>query len=459
MNPPVSYPEAFVEMMNALPGGAEALRAMAVQPSPAAIHINPVKFNTACLPASLRKVAWNQYGFYLNHRPQFTFIPSLYDGHFYVQDPSSMILNHIVASLSEKFDRPIKYLDACAAPGGKTIDALTNLPEGSFVLANEYETSRLGALTENLQRWGLTNYAVSRNDGRLLHKTGPVFDIAAVDAPCSGEGMMRKNTTAITQWSNGLIEGCAALQRQILESVWRAIRPGGYLIYSTCTFNTIENEGNALWIKNILGGTPINLDLDKFPGVQPGINTDIPCARFLPGLVDGEGQFVCVFRKNEDVNVSTEPKFEKLRKTVRLPYSLNGNFTGIDDKQGNIYAVDSNHAMFVNHLSATTNLVIPGLHVATPKGKDYIPAHALATSRSLVNDSFHSHELSYNQAVSFLRGEAFRLSSDTPKGLILMTYNGARLGWMKNIGNRANNLLPAHVRIRSSHIPTEEPTL
>lgn len=445
----VPLKKEFVEMLASLPGHEGLADVLATTESPVSVRFNPAKPHKP-FPDALKQVPWESQGWYLDSRPRFSFDPALYDGRYYVQDASSMIVGEAIRRIVKKTDGPIRYLDACAAPGGKTTSALANLPEGSFVLANEYESSRAHALVENLERWGATNYAVSRADARSLGAIGQAFHIVAADVPCSGEGMMRKNETARTQWSTSLVRDCSVLQRQIVEALWQTLLPGGYLIYSTCTFNTAENEENAAWIQSELGGIPVNLGLDEFPGVMPGVNTDIPCVRLLPGQVQGEGQFLAVFQKPGILKHDEwHPGKTRASKSKIPDFKLDTeNLKFITDKKGDIYAVESRHAHFVERISGNTNIIIPGIHVATPKGADFMPAHALATSLALPHDAFPTVDVDTTTALSFLRGEALRLPADTPKGYVLIQSDGCRLGWVKNIGSRANNLIPTYRRLR-----------
>ena len=451
-----SLPHKFIEMLSGLPGHENVASAIMDSPSPVAVRFNPAKMKEGDIPSDAERVPWEPLGVYLRKRPQFTFHPGLYDGHFYVQDPSAMITGEALRRIIGSDSGSVTYLDACAAPGGKTTAALANLPEGSFILANEYERDRARGLVENLQRWGTGSYAVGVNDARNLDCLGEVFDIVNADVPCSGEGMMRKNETAVTQWSPALIRECAALQREIVAAVWSTLKPGGKLIYSTCTFNRIENEENAEWIRDFLGGVPLDLGLSGLPGVSSGVGTDIPCARFLPGRVKGEGQFIAVFSK---AGTGREDAFAHKRiKTVKLPDWLVGDYEGVEGRNGDLYAVEKEHLEFVWHLMRNVNIVVPGLHTSVIKGREYIPAHAMATSKRLREGAFPTAEVDYPTAISFLRGEAIKLSENTPRGIVLVETEGCRLGWAKNIGSRANNLLPAGTRIRSSHVP-EQPTL
>ena len=450
-------PEEFVRMLSSLPGHDKVAEALCNEPSPVAVRLNPEKKSVR--PEKTHDtVPWEPLGFYLPERHAFTFYPPLYGGHVYVQDPSAMITGEVIRRLVDGSTRPLKYLDACAAPGGKTTSALSNLPKGSFVLANEFESDRVGALVENVERWGIPNVVVSRSDASRLGVLGPLFDIVCADVPCSGEGMMRKNPTAVSQWSLRLIEECVALQRRIVESVWETVNPGGFLIYSTCTFNTLENERNVEWIRDFLKAEPVDLDITSYPGVIGGVATDVPCARFLPGNVRGEGQFIAVFRKKED-SVSHEQLRIPRPKPVKLPEWLTGTFSGFTDRYQNLYAVSPEYAGLVAYLDSKLRVVMPGLHVGVPKGRDLMPSPGLATSILLSPEIFPEINLGYDDAIRYLQGAALRTEFNLPKGYILVGYEGARLGWVKNVGNRANNLYPIQRRIRSQTIPDTCPSV
>ena len=249
-------------------------------------------------------VPWCKSGFYLNERPEFIFDPLLHAGAYYVQDASSMIYETVIEKLLPLLhnqnghnSNTIRMLDLCAAPGGKTTAMINALPEGSEVTANEFSAKRVGALRENLEKWGYRNVIVTNKDTSFYAQQKEDFDIVAVDAPCSGEGMMRKEDVARSQWSPQLIEQCATLQKKILCNAEKALKPGGFLIYSTCTFNRCENEDNAQFIADELGMEPIDLNLPEEWNIARGIETDLPIYRFLPHRTKGEGLFLAVFRK------------------------------------------------------------------------------------------------------------------------------------------------------------------
>lgn len=251
-------------------------------------------------------VPWCESGLYLAERPEFIFDPLLHAGAYYVQDASSMIYETVVEKLINKLESEsekkfgLKVLDLCAAPGGKTTAMINALPDSTEVIANEYSSKRIGALKENIDKWGYPYVTVTNKDSFYFAKQGECFDIVAVDAPCSGEGMMRKDDFARHQWNNKLVEQCCGLQKEILKNAVASLKPGGFLIYSTCTFNRKENEENAQFVADVLGLSPIDMEFPEKWGIQGGINTNLPVYRFMPHKTKGEGLFLAVFRKEGD---------------------------------------------------------------------------------------------------------------------------------------------------------------
>ncbi len=407
------------------------------------VRVNTLK--GCSVPADADRVPWCSTGYYLAERPQFTFDPALHQGLYYVQDASSMIAHTIARSLTAD-GTSVRWLDACAAPGGKTTAIIDALPKGSLMVANEFDFKRAAALLENVERWGSADVVVSRGDTNKFAKLPEFFDVVSVDAPCSGEGMMRKEAVAVQQWSPRLVQQCAALQREIVENVWHALRPGGVLVYSTCTFNLSEDEDNVQWIIDELGAEPVYLDLSAYDGVLPGIDTSVPCARFLPGCVRGEGLFVAVLRKHGEA-AAARVAAPKGLKTVKAPGDwLCGDYVYIadDDK---LRALPKALLPEMMRLNSVLSVIGLGLHVATVKGKDYLPTVSLARAIDINAATWPTVDVDLDTALTYLRGEA--LAIDAPRGIVLLTYGARPLGFVKNLGNRANNLLPDNRRILS----------
>ena len=204
-----------------------------------------------------------------------------------------MFLHHVMKHVVGK--EPVLMIDMCAAPGGKSTLACSLLPEGSMIVSNEPVAQRASILSENMKKWGMPNVVVTNNYPRDIRKTGITADIVLCDVPCSGEGMFRKDEATIGEWSMKNVEKCSAMQREIVSEAWQCLRQGGIMIYSTCTFNTRENEENVRWISESMDGEIIEIPTEKEWGITgsllPGF--DEPVYRFIPGRTRGEGLFMC----------------------------------------------------------------------------------------------------------------------------------------------------------------------
>jgi 16S rRNA C967 or C1407 C5-methylase (RsmB/RsmF family) len=347
------------------------------------------------------KVPWCPEGFYLEGRPQFTFDPLFHAGCYYVQEAASMFICHILRSVfgnlapHSTLHTPQTALDLCAAPGGKSTAMRSVLPEEITLVSNEPVPTRAQILLENITKWGAPNCIVTNNYPRDFRKAKARFDLILCDVPCSGEGMFRKDPATIGEWSLQNVEKCWRLQRDIVADAWECLNPGGILIYSTCTFNTKENEENVRWIIDTYDAEPIAIPTDPSWNITGSLldGFDAPVYRFIPGITKSEGLFVCVLRKR-----------------------------GEDTK------------------GSGTSVSLKGLKVL---------------EADLPQGEFPRVDLPYSEALKYLRGEALVLPADTPRGIVTVTYKGFALGPMKNIGNRANNLYPKPWRIKTTHLPTE----
>lgn len=406
-------------------------------------------------------VPWARAGFYLESRPTFTFDPALHQGLYYVQDASSMATARAVEEavrLSGAGCAPLRFLDACAAPGGKTLGAMDALPHGSFIVANEFSPRRLPVLAENVAKWGTAPVIITNTDAAGI--TGPdgFFDIVAADVPCSGEGMMRKEAEARRQWSEALVRDCAALQSSIVDALARALRPGGFLVYSTCTFNLDENERIVARLIERHGMHPVPVPaLDGQEGVLGALEGDFPAYRFLPGRIRGEGLFLCLLRKPGDTPAA-EPRRAKSaakRPDAAVTRLLTGDYDWLTDRDGTVHALPANGAPLLAALSKSLRVSVPGLPVAQPKGRDLVPTQQLALSTAMSADAFPRVEIDAPTALSYLGHNAITLPDGPPRGIVLLTHRGAPLGFAKNLGTRANNLYPAPWRILT---PNPSPT-
>lgn len=419
--------------------------------APVSVRLNPVR-RASGVPQGL-PVPWHSGGVYLDSRPAFTFDPTMHQGAYYVQDASSMAHAAAVARAVELIGAtpvPLRYLDACAAPGGKTTAAVDVLPSDTFVVANEYDPRRTSVLAENLAKWG-ASAVVTRADASAIRGLDAFFDIIAADVPCSGEGMMRKDPQALAQWSPALVHECAARQLSIVDNLWRCLRPGGFMIYSTCTFNTLENEDAVRHIADDLGADIVPVPALALPGILGAAAGygDMPVYRFVPGCVRGEGQFIALLRKPGDAPASM-PRRLKLHDKPLAGYSFLAGQQVYLSFADRIVALPEAHRAPAAAVADAMHAVECGVTVGMLKGRSLIPAQQLALARSLRRGAFPVYEISDTAlALQYLRREAVPLPSGTPRGHVLLAYGGLTLGFVNNLGNRANNLYPAQWRILS----------
>lgn len=394
------------------------------------------------------RVPWAGNAVYLDHRPQFTLDPLIHMGCYYVQEASSMFLEQAVRKC---VSGPVKALDLCAAPGGKSTLLASLLPEGSLLVSNEIQRGRAQILAENMTKWGRTGVMVTCNTPKQIGQSNLMFDLIAVDAPCSGEGMFRKDEGAVTDWSLQNVEMCSTRQRQIIEDVWPALKPGGYLIYSTCTFNRHEDEDNVQWIIEQFGAEAIKIDTNPKWNIKASLTQDnLPVYHFMQHLTRGEGFFLCLLRKPDGAFRELPQKPFKADPSVPAECRkwLNDGYEYYV-KGDSIYALPAPLASDMNQVNKELYSLIPGIEVAVRKGHDWVPAHALAMSDALNTEAFNKVDITRKQALEYLHCDALRLE-DAPRGIVLLTYKGIPLGFAKNLGNRANNMYPQEWRIRIS---------
>ena len=284
------FPAEFINDLRDSLGVERADRllvALSTEPE-VSVRVNPDKLSLMALREHFGALAGDPVtwaadeAFYLTERPSFTLDPLFHAGAYYVQEASSMYVGKLFERAKAILGKEaMRVLDLCAAPGGKTTQLLSHLDDSSLLVANEVVPSRATILAENVARWGRSNVAVTQSDPAAFGALRGFFDIAVVDAPCSGEGMFRKDERAVAEWSPANVGLCAARQRRILADFWPSLRPGGFLIYSTCTFNRQEDEDNVDWICRELGAERLDM------------------RHFYPGEDRGEGFFAALLRKEE----------------------------------------------------------------------------------------------------------------------------------------------------------------
>ena len=378
------------------------------EPAPVSIRLNPFKpvsHHTSYIFPLISPVPHCRNAYYLSERPNFTLDPLFHAGAYYVQEASSMYLDEILRQLFSIFNFQFSIiLDLCAAPGGKSTLLRAAIPDETMLYSNEPDHKRANILLENMQKQGHPHVVVTNNYPRDYQKAGILFDLILTDVPCSGEGMFRKDPATIKEWSVQNVMKCQQLQRSIVSDIWPCLKPGGILIYSTCTFNRHEDEENIEWIIDNLGAEIL-----------------MPVKRFIPGVDRGEGLFMAVLRKTSDDIIKTKPNPKTLR-ILRSPlFDIVGN---------------KEEASSISHLpSAISHL---------PSAISHLPSSIFHLPSSLPHV-----ELTREEALRYLRREALVLPPDTPRGHVVVTYEKLPLGFVKNIGTRANNLYPKEWKIRN----------
>lgn len=413
----MNLPQEFTRYTSALLGPQrwQAFLRSFEQEVPVSVRFNPWKYTGENLFDGAVSVPWCKDGFWLKERPNFTLDPLFHAGVYYVQEAGSMFLDHV---LRHWVKEPVSALDLCAAPGGKSTLMRAALPQGSVLISNEIDRRRANILLENILKQGHPDLLVTHNPPKDFAKTNLVFDVILTDVPCSGEGLFRRDAAATEEWSLQNVAFCQERQREILRDIWPCLREGGLLIYSTCTFNLLENEENVRWIAEELGAEILSVPIQEDWHITGSLLSgwQQPVYRFIPGTTQSEGLFMAVLRKK-----GGEKDF------ATLPSSLR---------------VQTKKYPFIHLLS-------DGIAQPEVKGKESIPSVAQALSLATTKSQFPAVELSLEQARRYLHRESFVLPSDIPHGFVLVTYRQVPLGFMKNVGSRANNLYPKNWSIRS----------
>lgn len=458
----MTLPADFIAHIQTLFDAPEAQSFLEVLRGVPSVSIRLNQHKTPPVPAMAEPVPWCSSGYYLPERPSFTFDPLLHAGGYYVQEASSMFVAWVLRHIC---DTPVRMLDLCAAPGGKSTLACDALPAGSLLVANEVVRNRAQVLVENLTKWGCPDVIVTNNDPSDFTPLGALFDIILVDAPCSGEGMFRKDPAAVDEWSEENVSACVRRQRRILADILPCLRPGGLLLYSTCTYNVRENEENVRWLRDEWG-----MGILPVPEVRPewGIagnllpGEDFPVYRFLPHRTRGEGFFLSLLRKPEEAETTVPSRRRGSRKERVQAVSketIARASAWLKESADYVWAMRGDACLTAigrplweldEVLRPSLRVLQAGIPVAEPKGRDLLPRHALAMSTAIRPDAFPRVEADLEQAVAYLRREAVSLSGDAPRGFLLLTWRGLPLGFVKNIGSRANNLYPQEWRIRKT---------
>ncbi|MBI3483313.1 MAG: rRNA methyltransferase [Bacteroidetes bacterium] len=419
------------------------------QPSPTSIRTNPKK----CPSKELEKIPWTDFGYYLNERPSFTFDPLFHAGSYYVQEASSMFLEHVLKQTID-LSQPLRVLDLCAAPGGKSTHLLSLLRDNSLLVANETIRARATILAENICKWGNVNAVVTNNDPEDFQRLNGFFDVIVIDAPCSGEGLFRKDQNSMNEWSEENAELCSLRQQRIVNQIWPALKQNGILIYSTCTYNPKENEGNLSRLVAENKSESLKLKVESGWGVEEIQIENINGYHFYPHKTKGEGFFISVLQKKEEqseITAHTKKIFDHPPK--KIIERLSSWFTNPDTiefalHEELILALPKKYLFDIALLNKALRVIQKGTAIATAKHDKLIPEHSFALSNEINVDNFPSIEVTLEQAITYLRKDVLNLSTDKT-GFTLLKYQDTPIGWVNHLGNRCNNLYPSNWRIRS----------
>jgi 16S rRNA C967 or C1407 C5-methylase (RsmB/RsmF family)/NOL1/NOP2/fmu family ribosome biogenesis protein len=454
-----NFPENFVASLSQEPGFEleNFLNAHQNIASPTSIRVNPFK-KTALKTDG--QVSWCADGFYLDERPSFTFDPLFHAGCYYVQEASSMFIDQILKYIRPNKDEPIKVLDLCAAPGGKSTLINSAIGSDDLLVANEIIKTRVPVLCDNLNRWGTPNIIVSNNDPKDFTRLTGFFDVILVDAPCSGSGMFRKDPSAMNEWSEANVNLCHQRQERILADIYPALNEGGYLIYSTCSYSHQENEDILDWLCEEFELESLRIPINKEWGIVETASTKQKAwgYRFYPGKVKGEGLFAACLKKKGQTPQLSSFKTKGHQKLALKEIELVKNYISEHDDfyffkiNDEWLAINRQHKDSLDTLQRHLYIKKSGVRIGQLMGNDLIPDHELALSILVNKNAVLQTPLNYNQAIQYLRRENIGINT-MDKGWSLMTFEEHALGWAKLLPNRINNYYPKAIKIHSNQPP------
>jgi len=456
-----NFPDNFLTSLSGEPGFEleNFKNAHQFTEAPTSIRINPYK---KTIIKTNQPVPWCADGFFLESRPSFTFDPFFHAGCYYVQEASSMFIDHLLKFVRPVTDNPIKILDLCAAPGGKSTLISSAITENDLLVANEIIKTRVPVLCDNLSRWGPANTIVTNNDPKNFKNLTGFFDIILVDAPCSGSGMFRKDPLAMNEWSETNVKLCHQRQERILADIYPALKQDGFLIYSTCSYSHQENEDILDWLCDEFELESVRIPIKKAWGIIETISDRNKAwgYRFYPGKINGEGLFASCLKK-KGVSASLPYYKQKDNKKLSLkelePVKLYINNPGdfyffiVND---NWLAINRSHKESLDILQRHLYIKKSGVRIGKLAGNDLIPDHELALSLIINSAPFFKTELNKQQAIQYLQREPITDLDTLDKGWSLMTFEGHVLGWAKLLPNRINNYYPKEIRIMTSPQPS-----
>ena len=439
------FPESFKQkMQDLLSEEASAFFESQENSPPISLRTHPSKKNATLFPDA-QKVNWCHEGIYLSTRPVFTYDPLFHAGAYYVQEAGSMLLEKFLIPILEK-NKNLKILDLCAAPGGKSTHTLSLMNGDGILVSNETVPLRNKILRQNIAKWGYTNCIVTQNKAEDFAKSKVQFDVIIVDAPCSGEGLFRKDDQAILEWSVDQVMVCSQRQTKILEDILPSLKSGGYLIYSTCTYESIENDDQ---IEPLITNFGMKVETPEPPS---GITLTKYGWQAFPHRVKSEGFYCCLLKKEGELhseNLFTPSKnTSKINMLPSFEKWLNDEKSFvITQQQDFIFANSKEVNELTQQLSKTNYIRMSGLLLGEMKGIDFIPSPELALSLQM-NRNLPTIELSEQETINYLCGEPLQVQSET-LGWHLVSFQKYALGWAKKIASRWNNYYPKEWRIQN----------
>lgn len=452
-------PEVFIQSIAQSPGfdkeAFEKVHESGEQVT--SVRANPGKiFNNQCsvFNAQQERVCWSSNGFYLQQRPSFTSDPLFHAGAYYVQEASSMFLEEALKQTVD-LSQPVKALDLCAAPGGKSTLIQSVINDTSLLVSNEVIKTRVTILAENITKWGAANVIVTNNDAKDFQRLPAYFDVIVIDAPCSGSGLFRKNADAVSEWSEHNVQLCSQRQQRILADVLPALKEGGVLIYSTCSYSAEEDEDITDRLIDGFKVEGVRLKVDAAWGIVETQSEKHKGYgyRFYPDKVKGEGFFIAAFRKlkedNEEwKNSKHKARSEKLSNNeaeILKPYLKNADRFFFVKQNEEVIALPK---VFEEDLAAIQNALYikkAGVKLGTIIRNELIPDHELAVS-TIINPGLAAIEVEEATALQYLRKQDIAVDANK-KGWALIRYQQLPLGWIKVLPNRINNYYPKEWRI------------
>lgn len=427
----------------------ETIRSSLDKASETSVLINSLK-NTGQFD-SLKIVPWCEWGKLLPERTLFAADPLWHAGTYYVQEAASMFVSRVLEAAFP--GKNLRVLDLCAAPGGKSHIIQNYLKGRGLLVSNEIIASRAAILKTNIQRFGHENALVISSDPSTLAQSGPLFDVVLCDAPCSGEGMFRKDHGARKEWNAGLPAFCASRQSDILASASSLLKEGGVLIYSTCTFASEENMDQLLGLWQKGDWESVRIPVEDEWGLEEMFREGISGYQLTPGLTCcGEGFFAGVLRKTGGIPKKRRKKENSLLQPAKSGVSgewkswLLNEENIFEDRTGNLWQVKSEMIDLLSDLEGNVKLLHAGVPLGTRVGNELVPDHGLSLSLAL-NNAVPSAELDLERARVFLRGGDPGRDLFSANGWHLVRFQGFGLGWGKALDRRVNNYYPRPLRL------------